>query len=168
MKADHIKIRAQLEAVRAAVNASLAVIAKDQGVDALQLARCSFDPDAGNFTFQLTGRFAGGLDRDQSRYDLQREFHSEGEELPPRDTQFADRGGLLFRIHGLSKTGAKLLCVKLTDGKTYNFDRERLVQQLRRTHAHLFPKVDRPHEDARARQGMGDSPRGLPGEGDPS
>lgn len=134
IKKDHSAIRAQLTQLRSEIDASLALIAAKHGLSGLALQRATFDPDAGNFTFQLAGQFAGGLDKDQSRYDA----HVGLFELPARDTLFVDGAGIQHRVHGLSKTGSKLLCQRLVDSKMYQFDRLRLVAQLRRQHPEAF------------------------------
>lgn len=92
------------QALRPAINAALALIAKDAGVSTLRLGNCRYTRE-GAFTFVLEGLFEGGLSREATYYDQLREVY---DYLPPRGTGFSYRGiGMI--IVGANKTGTKVL-----------------------------------------------------------
>lgn len=105
--------KAKLAAVRDALDAALAKIAEQHGLASFRSASCVYEP-TGAFTFKIHGVAAGGLTKEQRRYD-------EGQwlGLPERGSEFS-ANGKTHRTWGLNSTGSKVI-TECSDGQKYNW-----------------------------------------------
>lgn len=105
-----------LRAVRAAVDATLAPIAKAHGLQALATGKCTYDPAGGTFTLKLEGIAEGGTSPEAQRYNMMREARK----LPELGATF-NSGGKPYKIEGANTTGSKVIAARQPDGKRFLF-----------------------------------------------
>lgn len=118
----------KLRAVRVAMDAALAIIAKEQGLTALKCGKCTYSPD-GSFTMKVEGIAAGGLSKEASTYNDLRTFTPGLPELGT-EVDFITRKGTVL---GSNTTGSKVLVKDSKSGVTYLFRTSDVVRAAART-----------------------------------
>lgn len=130
----------QLAAIRIDLQAALDGVAKKHGLAHLNAGNCTYET-TGAFTWKLEGLAAGGVTKDERRYDDNAWLG-----LPPRGSEFTSRG-MTHKTAGLT-SGSKVI-TECSDGKRYKWD----VEAIRR----FFPATQRPltHAELFAKNGGG-------------
>lgn len=105
-----------LKNLRADIDRALEQVAKNHGLDVLRAGNATYDGSAGNFSFKLEGRIAGGLSKEATRYNQIRGFQN----LPELGFSFRS-GADRFEVCGCNATGTKILAKSQGNGKTYQF-----------------------------------------------
>lgn len=103
----------KLRALRVAMDAALAKIAKEHGLAQLRAGSCTFEK-TGAFSFRVEGLADGGLTKEQRRYDENMWLG-----LPMRGAQF-ESGRKQHTTWGLNSTGTKVI-TECSDGQRYNW-----------------------------------------------
>lgn len=117
----------KLRALRVAMDAALAQVAKEQGLKTLRAGNCTYDR-SGGFTFKVEGIVDGGLSQDEQRYEDNRWLG-----LPARGATFKS-GGDVHTCWGLTR-GSKVITT-CSNGKQYKWP----VDAIHR----FFPNEKRP------------------------
>lgn len=117
-----------LKSLRADVDAALAPLLAKYSLAKLRLAKGTYDPNAGSFSFKVEGLAKGGTSPDAMRYDSNQQLLG----IPPRPFTFQqrepERSSLwTFTITGLNLTGTKVLCER-DDGKTFLFKTDAIIR----------------------------------------
>jgi hypothetical protein len=105
-------LKDKLPAIRKAMDAALAQVAKDHGLASLKSGSCRYDPNFGSFTFKIEGVDDGGKDKDAVNYELMKRALG----LPELGTTFRANGSVC-KIVGLNSTGSKVIYER--DGKKW-------------------------------------------------
>lgn len=122
-----MKLRDKVQQLRPVIDAALAEIAKQHGLQSLKCGGGSLDSDGGNFVLKVQGTLNGGLDRDASRYESMRGAFG----LPPLGTKFQS-GPWGYTICGLNGTISKVIAQR-DSGEKYLFktdDIDRLCKRV--------------------------------------
>lgn len=116
-------LKDRLPAIRAAMNAALADVAKKLDLSKLEAGHITYDPRAGNFTVKVEGIAAGGVDPEEKRYDDRRQLLN----LPARGATFRS-GHDRHTIVGMKRGGSVLTRTK--DGRTYRWRADLILAAL--------------------------------------
>ena len=132
-------LKSKLDPIRKDINAALVEIAKKHGLQTLTLGKCTYDPEMGNFTFELDGVDGLGLDKDGARLN---QACAMDPTLPKLGTEFKSRGDT-FVICGINTTLSKIFARVKDEANSakFVFETYGLKQYLVRQHILAAPAI---------------------------
>ena len=109
--------REKMGLIRVAIDAALAEVARQHGLEKLAAGRGTFDPAAGSFSFKVEGLAPGGKSDDALAYEY--DAARSGGALPPLGTVIRMGAGEEFKITGRKVRGERITLERVKDGKSF-------------------------------------------------